>query len=59
MPRPKAGLAKKIGMPPGTLLYTDRSRVAAPELKLLSYDSHQAEEKLISPDELALCRQPG
>lgn len=59
MPKHKTGLAKKIGLPPGTLLNTSHAR-SKPELLVITYSQDQAEEKRITLDELQSYREkPG
>jgi len=56
--RRKKHHAKKIGLPPGTLVYVgqgdeDVTKLEQPKLTLISYDDSGLQEKIITTDELA------
>lgn len=54
----KKRLTKKIGMPPGSLVYvgdmdTDVTQIDKPTVTIVAYDAADATEKILSADELA------
>lgn len=57
MSRHKMGMARKIGMPPGTLLHTGLPRSTAPELTVITYDEDHVEEQHLLPEQLCECRE--
>ncbi|MDF2500353.1 MAG: magnesium and cobalt transport protein CorA [Anaerosporomusa subterranea] len=57
MPKHKTSLAKKIGLPPGTLLHTGLTRETIPELTVISYNTEEVAERKISPGELSTFRE--
>lgn len=57
MPRHKTGFAKKIGLPPGTLVESGFTRETVPELTLIAYDAEHAAARKLVAAELAGCRR--